>query len=781
MKSWGDEILSLIGKSVIRKEAWTKVTGKAQYTGDYFASDALHVEMVKSSYAHAWITSIDTKEAEKMEGVRAIVLGDNLPLIGEEVIDRPPLATKKVRYYGEVIALVVADSYALARAAAAKVNITYEPIPIVHSPLEAIKPGAPLIHDHIASYETDAGIYPEEGTNIINRTKIRKGNMEKGWNASEFMIEETFSIPLSDHAAMETRTALCEIISDDKIHIITSSQAPYMVKKIISRDFKLSPGKIVVETPLVGGGYGGKASVHLEIFAYIASRAVGGRKVKIINTREEDITVSPVHIGLHATIKLGCAANGKLQAAQLHYIFDGGAYADKSPHLATAGAVDCTGPYKLDNITCDSLCVYTNHPYAAPFRGFSHGEVHFAFERAMDLLAQKVNIDPLAFRQLNAIKPGDTAPTQTKLNKSNVGNVTACIERLRELFPWDGGAIQKVGEHVVRVKGIACTWKNSTIGPDAASGVVLTFNSDGSINLMSGLVEIGTGTKTVLAQILAEKMRMDINKVYVRMTVDTQTEPEHWKTVASRGTLMAGRAVLAACDDAIKQLKQLASAILHAPADDFEVGDEKVYLIDDPSVFLAVKDIAYGYVYPNGNAIGGQIIARGSYTLRGLTNLDKETGAGNPGPEWAVAAQGVEVEVNTKTFEYTVKKAVTVMDIGEVLNRKAAEGQLKGAMSMGISWACKEGFVFDENGVLLNPQLRTYQPIRYGENPEYIVDFVTTPHLEAPYGARGAGEQGLIGMAGALANALSRALDVSLQSLPLIPENIWKEKRRSPH
>lgn len=773
--------MSLIGKSVIRKEAWTKVTGKAQYTGDYVASDALYVEMVKSSYAHAWIKQIDTKEAEKVEGVRAIILGDHLPLIGEEVRDRPPLATKKVRYYGEVIALIVADSYGVAKTAAAKLRIEYEPIKVVSSPLEAIKKDAPLIHENITSYKKDAGIYPEEGTNIINRTKIRKGNMEKGWNDSAFVIESTFSIPLSDHAAMETRTVLCEIISDQKIHIVTSSQAPYMVKKIISRDFNLSPGNIVVETPLVGGGYGGKASVHLEIFAYIASRAVGGRRVKIVNSREEDIAVSPVHVGLHATIKLGCAADGKLTAAKLDYLFDGGAYADKSPHLTTAGAVDCTGPYKLENITCDSLCVYTNHPYAAPFRGFSHGEVHFAFERAMDLLAKKANIDPLAFRQANAITPGDTTPTQVKLTNSTVGNVTKCIEKLKGLIDWDGGAVKEIGNDLVRVKGICCTWKNSTIGPDASSGVVLTFNSDGSINLMSGLVEIGTGTKTVLAQLLAEKMRMDINKIYVRMTVDTQTEPEHWKTVASRGTLMAGRAVMAAADDAIRQLKQMASIVLHAPPDDLEVGNEKVFLTDDPNTFIDIKDIAYGYVYPNGNAIGGQIIARGTYILRGLTHLDKETGAGNPGPEWAVSAQGVEVEFNKKTCEYTVKKAVTVMDIGEVFNKKAAEGQLKGAMSMGISWACKEAFYFDENGILLNPQLRTYRPIRFGEQPEYMVDFVKTPHLEAPYGGRGAGEQGVIGMPAALANALSVAANVSLQSLPLIPENIWKEKRRNPH
>lgn len=775
----GIKYLHIIGKSVLRKESKSKVTGYAHYTADTTTGEALFVKLVKSKYAHANILKIDETKALQQKGVRAIVLGKGLPYVGEEVRDRPPLAYSKVRYAGEVVALIVADSYDAANNAEVLLDIKYEPLTVVNSPLTAIQADAPLIHEGIDKYDKDPGIYPITGTNIINKTKIRKGNIEKGWADCSEIVEASFSIPISDHSAMETRSATCEIMPDGDVRIMTSSQAPYMVKKILSRDFHIPTGKIVVQTPFVGGGYGGKASVQLEIFAYLASKAVGGRLVKLVNTREDDFLVSPVHIGLEAKVKLGCSADGKLQAAELEYIFDGGAYGDKSPHLTTAGAVDCTGPYKIDNIFCDSLCVYTNHPYAAPFRGFSHGEVHFAFERGMELLAKKLKMDPLMFRQINAIRPGDQTPTRVVLNRSTVGNVEACISRLRPLIGWEKGQVERIGEHVLRVKGISCSWKNSTIGPDAASGVVLTFNSDGSINLMSGIVEIGTGTKTVLAQILAEVMKMDINDIYVRMTIDTQTEPEHWKTVASRGTLMAGRAVLAAANDAIQQLKSIAATVMRVPADDLEVGYKKVYLRDNPDSFLDFKDIVYGYVYPNGNAIGGQIVARGKYILRGLTNLDPETGAGNPGPEWAVAAHGVEVDFNTRECTYRIRKAVTVMDIGEVLNFKAAVGQVKGAMSMGLSWAAREAFYFDKNGRILNPQLRTYRPIRFGEHPEYIADFVKTPHLEAPFGARGAGEHGLIGIPAALANALSLAAGVELVRLPLIPEEIWRTKRET--
>ena len=241
---------------------------------------------------------------------------------------------------------------------------------------------------------------------------------------------------------------------------------------------------------------------------------------------------------------------------------------------------------------------------------------------------------------------------------------------------------------------------------------------------------------------------------------------------------MAGRAVLKAADDIILQLKEIAACILRAPMEDLEVGYEKVFLRDDPTINIAVKEIAYGYTFPNGNAIGGQMIGSGTYILRHLTGLDRETGAGKPGPEWTVGAQGVEIEIDTRTYRYRLLKAVSVIDIGRVLNQKTAEGQVMGAMNMGLSFAGRETFIFDEFARVLNPQLRTYRPMRYGEQPEYVVDFVQTPQIDAPYGARGAGEHGLIGMPAALANSLSTALRADLNHLPLIPELLWRTKER---
>lgn len=773
----GCEVLdTVIGKSVIRKEADEKVAGTAEYTSDYDSRDMLHARMVTSPYGHAIIKAIDTSDTAKLAGVRAILLGQPSPLVGEEMRDRPPIAYGKVRYHGEPVAMVVADTPVAAKQAADRIRVLYEPLPVVNSPRQALEPNAPLVHENVMDYQRVEGVYPEPHSNIANRTKIRKGDAAQGWKESDITIEACFSFSPSDHAAMETRCAIAEIQSSGRVLITTSSQAPYMVKKLISTIFKVEIGSIIVQTPLVGGGYGGKASVQQEILAYLASKAVGGRPVKLTYTREEDIITAPGHIGLDVTVKLGCTRDGKLKVATLLYLFDAGAYADKAVHLSRAGAVDCTGPYHVEHIWCDALAMYTNHPYPAPYRGFSHAEVHFAFERAMDLLAQKLGMDPLILREKNAILPGHRTPTQVELNSSNVGNLPECIQRLKKHMNWGEGQRIELGNGKVRAKGISCVWKTSTIDTNASSGAILTFNPDGSVNLMSGVVEIGTGTKTVLAQILAERLKMEVDLVHVRMEIDTQTTPEHWKTVASRGTFMAGRAVLEAAEDAIRQLRAIAACVLRAPIEDLVVAYGRVFLRDDPTIGLDLKDIAYGYTYPNGNTIGGQVIGRGNYTLRHLTHLDPDTGAGKPGVEWTVGAQGVEVEFDTIDYSYRVLKAVSVIDLGKVLNEKAARGQVMGSMSMGLAFGGRETFVFDQLGRVLNPQLRTYRPLRYGEHPEYIVDFVETPQLDAPYGARGVGEHGLIGMPSALANSLSVAAGVSLHHLPLTPELIWRAK-----
>lgn len=768
---------NLLGKDFVRKDAILKTTGNAKYTNDSISPDLLYVALVTSKYAHANIKSINTKRALNSEGVRAILIGKDYPyLTGGSIEDRPVIAIDKVRYFGEVVAVIVANTYEEALRAKSLVEVEYEPLKVVNSIKEAKNPKYALVHEHISEYKIISQVYPENNTNIANLTKIRKGIMDKGWKESEVIVEENYYIPQSDHVAMETHSCIVEITRDNKVIIESSTQGPFTVAKDLAYVFNIDSGKITVKAPFVGGAFGGKTPTMLEFIGYLASKAVGGRKVKITNTREEDMVTSPDHIGLEAKVKLGCTENGHLKAAEISYFFDGGAYSDRAVRMSMAAACDCTGPYNIENVYCDSFCMYTNHPYATSFRGFSHGEYTFAIERTMDILANKLNMDPLELRFKNAIQPGDTSPTQQKLTRSNLGSLSKCIEKLWTILANSENDKVITKNNKVIETGISCFWKSSTTPTNAGGGAILTFNSDGSININCPVVEIGQGTKSNIAQIVAQKFKMEINKINIIMEVNTQSSPNTWKTAASRSMLLVGRAVLNAVDDAITQLKKTASIVLRCLEEDLDLENGKVFLKGNKKVYVNIKDIALGYTYPNGNAICGQVIGRGSYISRGLTYLNPNTGKGSPGMSWTVGAQAVKIELDTRTFQYRVLKAITVIDAGRVINPKIDRGQITGGMCMGISWATRENYIFDDKGIVLNHDLRLYKTIRYGEQPEYIAEFIEIPNDEMPYGTRSISEHGILGMPAALGNCFSNILQVKINKLPLTPENLWKEK-----
>lgn len=767
-----------IGLTVERKDALDKVHGTTKYTMDYSTPGLLHACILPSPHAHAKIKLIDTSLAETATGVRAVITGNAYPgLVGVLYEDRPLIAKDKARYHGEPVAIVVADTLYEARAAAKLIKVNYEQLPVVNSVSQAILPDAPLVHEDMVQYRILKTVFPLPNTNIANHIKIRKGDMNQGWTESDVIVEGTFSLPQGDHVALEQRNVRVAIKPDKKVIIHTSSQSPFIVRKFISRYFGLEEKDVTVHTPAVGGAFGGKAAIQLEFLGYLASQAVGGKEVKLANTREDDMLTSPVRIGLEAKIKLGATKTGILKAAEITYLVDCGAYSDMGVGITKSIGGDCTGPYKIENVHCDSKCVYTNHPYATSFRGFGHGEYTFAIERAMDLLAAQLKIDPLELRFKNAILPGDTSPTQVHLTQSKIGDLKKCLTVLKEKINWQEGQRIEQSNNKIRAKGIACLWKTPSTPTDALSSAIIIFNPNGSLNLSIGSVELGTGAQTILAQILAEKLRMDANKIQVNIEVDTGVNPTHWKTVASMTTFMVGRAILEAAEDAIQQLINIASIALRCPPSDLEVGYGKVFSKDNPEFFIEIKDIAAGFKYPNGNAIGGQIIGRGTFIMKHLSDPDQETGKGNPGTAWTVGAQGVEIEFDPHDCSYKILKAISVLDAGKIINPSTATGVVMGGMSMGLSLARSEGFLYNDQGIITNPQLRTYQVMHFGEEPAYQVYFVETPQIDAPYGARGIGEHGVIGMPGALANSLSVAAEVNLNELPLTPENIWRKRK----
>lgn len=766
----------VIGQDILRKESWEKVTGRARYVRDETNPAMLHGHIVTSPHAHAEIIHVDASKALALSEVLAVITGEDAPQpYGPLLEDRTVLALGKVRHYGEPVAVVVGVTEAAAKLGASLVQVQYRPLPFVMTATQAVAHGAPLVHESMVRYSrVSPAITPEEGTNVAHRWRIRKGDLAAGWGQAAAMVEAEYHVPHADHAAMETRCAKAEIGRDGTVKISTATQAPFSVKKALSKHFGVDGARVSIRAPLVGGAFGGKTAPQLELLAYLASKAVGGRPVRVANTREQDISTSPGKLSLDAKVRLGAGQNGRLVAAEILFLLDCGAYSDISINMAKAIAVDCTGPYRVDNVWCDSAVVYTNNPYAASFRGFGHASQAFVMERTMDKLAAKLGIDPLEFRYRNAATPGDTSPTHDRLTASSMGSLRSCIDGVKELTRWDGGRPTRGAEGRVRAMGCSCFWKAPNSPTDASSSVILTFDEFGNANLACGIVEFGNGTKTVLAQIVAERLRIETDKVNVIMEVATDMSPHHWKTVASMSVYMAGNAALRATEDAIRQLKGIGSTVLRCPPDALDVGEGRVYVRSDPAMGIDISLLANGYKYSGGNAVGDQVIGHGTFIMPHLTELDPQTGAGRSAPTRTVCAQVAEVEYDPSSHRFAVLRTATVADVGKVMNPLGARGIVMGGMAMGIGLATREELVTGPGGDIKNESFRTYKLLRYGEQPEYLVGFVETPQLDGPYGARGVGEHGVIGIPAAVANALSAATGLEVDQIPVTPETLWR-------
>lgn len=770
-----------IGKSFDRKDAINKVTGTIHYTAD-IPDDYYYVELVTSQYAHAMIQGIDTKDAEEVTGVMAVITGKDYPVYtGPIIVDRPVLAIDRVLYFGEPVVAVIADTPSHAKEGATKVKIQYEPLPVVNSIEDALNPKAPILHPQSANYETGGietrtkDVFPIPDTNVANLQRIRKGQPDKVFRTCDTVVENTVSFEQSNYAATETRCCTCTIKRDGQVNIDSSTQGPFVVQGYIAKFFNIPIQKVNVTAPPVGGGFGGKTPVIFECIAYIASKAVGGHPVKLLLSRYADMVAGATHIGLKATVKLGATKDGIIKAYHSTFYFDGGAYADKAITIIRAAAQNCTGPYNIEHVYCDSYCMYTNHTFATAYRGFGHTEMTFAVERAVELLAQKLRMDPLELRYKNAITANDYTPTGQILT-GKIGSLKKCITKLEEQMDWDGRCVKPIDDHTLLIKGVCAFWKSYSIPVDAVTGVIITFNEDGSANLNCGLVEIGQGAKSTLAQIITEVLTIPYDKINVIMPSNTSYTPHDWKTAASRGIFMCGNATYMAAMNVKRELFERAATVLRTDVENIFLEDGVLYQKTNLSRNLPIKELIYGYSYPNGNKVMGQIIGTGTYVAGNRTPLSKETGQGAPSSEWTVGAQGVVVSLDLHTYDYKVIDVFTAIDAGTIINPALAEGQVKGGMSMGISFGSREEFVRNKQGKTLNPSLRTYQVLRYGDIESYNVAFIETPQVDGPYGARGIGEHGTIGMPAALANALSLGLGVQLNHLPLFPETLWRAK-----
>jgi len=775
--------LTYVGESVSREDGVAKATGTARFVHDLSLPGMLHAATLKSPYARARILKIDIRAARALSGVRAVLTGDDLDfLLGLYMQDKPILARGQVRYQGEPIAAVAADTLEIARSACALIEVDYEPQIPVLDPRVAMIPVTSLVHEDLHTYHYMKGVFaPKPHSNIAHHQKIRVGDVDRGLEESDLVMKESFYNPPVPHVPMETHAVIAQALPDDHIEVHTSAQSPYTVRNILCHSFNLPHSNVRVHVPYIGGGFGGKAGIHLEPLAYCLSKAAGGRAVKLVATREEEFGTLPSRQGLHTEITIGATSDGKIKAFKATYTWDAGAYADYGVNIGRAAAYSGAGPYRVPNCRIDSYVVYTNKVFGTAYRGFGHLEVMWGVERAIDITAHRLGMGPYEFRVKNLLKEGDKTITGETFTSGH-GRPDKCLEAVADAIGW-GKESAPSGPHKVCGKGIASLHKAPAMPTSTSCSAIIKLNEDASADILISGVDMGQGTYTVLRQIAAEELKLPIEKVQMTWDCDTAFSPYDWQTVASRFTFMGGNAVIEAARDCLRQIKQVAATALKISPERIVCHDGKAFVIGEEERAIPYEKLVLGYTFENGNSIGGPVIGHGCYIAKGLTNLDLETGQGLPALYWTYGAHGVEIEVDKDTGEIEILNIVTAIDAGKVLNPKLCKGQVVGGVLQGLGSTLFEGLIFSEEGRLLNPSFTDHKIPTMKDIPLATKQiFIETAQPDGPYGARGIAEHPMISVPSVVGNALYDALGINFTELPLTKERIYlamEEGRKS--
>lgn len=757
--------------SVPRRDAWEKVTGRACYSVDATMPNMAYAAVVRSERAHARITAIDRAEAEAAPGIVAVVTADDLGHLGRRfghiVPDHCILAEGKVRYYGEPVAVVVADTPHQAADAAELVWVDYDDLPALTDAVAALASDV-LIHEQ--SYAEPGqeflGVAPTPSAdNVAHRDQLAWGDAESALAAAAIVVETTTTFPLVYGYAMETYNALADW-QPGALHVVSTAQHPLMVRKELARMFSLPLAAVRVEVPYIGGGYGSKSYTKLEPLAAAASWAAG-RPVKVTTDVEAAMYTTRAD-GAVVTVRTGFDADGRIAARDIDIRFDTGAYADNSPLVLTKSINRSFGPYRIPNLRVRGTAVYTNTSPASSYRGFGAPQGALAGELNMDMAADRLGIDPVELRRRNLLAPGDTIidgkrPLDADLS-ADLDAIVAALEA--------HAAVSASG--ILRGRAVAVTASDAGASPISTAQV--RMHADGSVTLLVSSTEMGQGSRTALAQIVARELGVPLEAVAVGQS-DTRFTPFEWTTGASRTTTVVGLAVQAACADLWDKLRQRAADSAGVPVDDVQVSDGLIHVpssaggaassgTEPGATGDAVSTLTPAEVIRQWfGADAGEVVGVGVVRRDGVTKMLP--------PFWEIGAVGVEVSVDTATGEVTVEHLVTVGDVGHAVNPDLVKGQDLGAATQGLGIALWEEMVYDGEQ-LTNPNLVEYRVPRLRDTPRRITSVLAERGDGAgPYGAKGAGEGALNPIPAAVAAAVGRAVGVWPTELPLTPPRVW--------
>ena len=748
---------TVLGTSIPRQGGVERVIGAGIYGIDLALKDELHGGILRSQYAHAKIVSIDTSEAKKVPGVHAVVTAADAPDVryGRTYIDRYMLAKNKVRYMGDPVAAVAADSPAIVKQALKKIKVVYEPLPVVIDQEEAMKPDAPTLHDDMPLPKN----LPEgvKVKNVCSYTAVHVGDPDKAMAEADVVVDEVYETKMIHPQYLEPRIAAARVEPDGRITVWANAQAPFGVRTDVARLLGVSLNKVRVLSTELGGGFGGKASgitsgAAIEpICALLAVKAK--RPVMIVLDKAEETISTTIRSGAKMYIKTGVKKDGTIVARTGKVIYDAGAY---SGFGAMAGA-RCTnmlgGWYLMPNCHIDGYVVYTNKQVCGPVRGPGGPQAAFAVESHMDSIAAKLGMDPVEFRLKNTPKPGDKIIGVAKLRDVSLGET---IKTAAEKIGWGKVKLEK-NQGIGVATG---SWIESA-GP--GGGAVVKVNEDGSVTVHIGKIDMGTAPRFGIPLIAAEELGVPVNDVMV-VNVDTDASPWDAGTVGSRAIIVSGTATKLAAIDARNQLFKMAASQLEASPDDLEIKDKQIRVKGTPS-----KSVPLATIATNAHNVIGEVIGRGYCDNVAMMAEEKARGSSQP-----FTAHACIVEVDTNTGNVKILKYVAVHDIGFPIHPVAVEGQIEGATAMSIGQALCEQVVFDNNGRTMNPSFVDYLMPTINMMPRIETTLVHGYPGAGPYGAKGAGEIACVPPMAAIANAIYNATGVRITKLPLSPENVLR-------
>jgi xanthine dehydrogenase molybdenum-binding subunit len=742
---------TIVGKSTPKRDGPDKVTGRTRYLHDLELPRLAHGKILRTSLPHARIVRLDADRARAHRGVLAVVTGADVePRPFGFAKDQTALKRGKVRCIRDEIAAVAAETAEIAEEALALIEVEYEELPAVFDPLKALEPGAPLVHEEL-------------NTNRHHlRYQFSHGDVDRALAEAAAVVEDTYRLGFVTPACMGTMVAIADWEPAGNLTMWTTTQVPFLYQKDLGEALGIGGDRIRVMQPAVGGNFGRGLDLYpIDVIAALLARAAR-RPVKIEFDRVEEFLACPTREACAIRLRTAADREGRLLARDAHVTIDGGAYTSWGSTTPFVMLSTVTALYRVPNVRFDTTIAYTNNPYSGSMRGYGNPESTFAVESQMDDLADRLGIDRLELRRLNAPKPGDVSPQGFVLTSFAMRECldAAAAEIARNPPPPAPGWKRGVGyAGMFHVGGGARIYRSD------GCGAIVKLDDFGKVTLITGASEIGQGSETVLAMIVAETLGVPLERVDV-VNSDTAVRPWDVGTHASRTTFVAGNAARQAAEKLRAQLLAVAATQLEEPSAALDVRGGWVFVRRDPQRRLQYEAVARAGHFRG----GGRVLVAEAFYDPPTTMLDKDF-QGNVSAAYTSAFQAVLVDVDPESGRVIVRKVASAHDVGRALNPAAAEGQVHGGIHMGLGYALSERFVV-ERGQVVTQTFMDYAILKADDMPQIEVRLIETVDAEGPFGAKGLGESGVIPVAAAVRNAIKDATGVRCNELPVTPERL---------